>query len=194
MGDQINKVSMHRCDAARGFGLIELVITIAVAAILTAIALPSFTATMRSNRVASQANDLVTALNFARNEAVTRTQGVSVCAADTHAGLPTTCGAATDWDQGWVAFIDNTVGVAAPTAIDPALVLRSWAANSQVDVTVGTQFVRFNTRGESVARGDAADGSATFTLDPSGGCTGQQERSVTVAGLGSVNSIRKDCP
>ncbi len=89
---------------ARGFTLIELMIAITVAAILLTIAIPSFTATINRNRLATAANELVTSLQLARMEAVRRGGRVVVCAsADVSAANPT-C-AAGSWEQ-WITFVD----------------------------------------------------------------------------------------
>jgi len=75
---------------ARGFTLIELVITILVVAILMTIAIPSFQGTVRQNRFSTNANELITALNLARSEAIKRGQSVTV--------TPNLGG----WTNGWV--------------------------------------------------------------------------------------------
>ena len=64
----------------RGFTLLELMITVAVLAILLSLGVPSFAETIRNNRVAAQTNELVTALSLARSEASKRGMPVSVCA------------------------------------------------------------------------------------------------------------------
>ena len=94
-------------------------------------ATPSFSTLIRENRVKTQANDFLSASNYARNEAITRSRGVTLCAADTRNGaLPTACGNSTDWSKGWMVFVDDTVGNAAtPVAIDNADVLRTWVGN-----------------------------------------------------------------
>ncbi len=79
-----------------GFTLIELMITIIIAAILFSIAIPSFTDTIAANRLTTSANELVTALNLARSEAIKRGMQVTI----------RNKGAATQWESGWDVFVD----------------------------------------------------------------------------------------
>ena len=82
--------------ATRGFTLIELMVTLAVAAVLITVAVPNFRMFMVNNRLASQANDLITALSVARSEAVKRGGNVTVCASSDGATCTGT------WAQGWI--------------------------------------------------------------------------------------------
>lgn len=62
-----------------GFTLVELVVTIAVAAILLTIAIPSFTRTVVSAKLSTTANEVVAALNTARLEAIRHNQPTQFC-------------------------------------------------------------------------------------------------------------------
>ncbi|PKM34904.1 MAG: general secretion pathway protein GspH, partial [Gammaproteobacteria bacterium HGW-Gammaproteobacteria-10] len=52
-----------------GFTLIELMMTIAIGAIILTLGIPSFMETIRSNRLTTRTNELLTSLNLARSEA-----------------------------------------------------------------------------------------------------------------------------
>jgi type IV fimbrial biogenesis protein FimT len=81
-------------EYSSGFTLVELLITIAIAAIVLGIAIPSFSSTISSNRLTTSINELVTALNFARSEAVKRGQDVVVRKTGAN------------WENGWQVFAD----------------------------------------------------------------------------------------
>ena len=87
----------------RGFTLIELMITLSIAAILAAIAAPSFSTTIQNNRMATQYNELLASLSLARSEAIKRGQRVTTCQSSTG----NSCGgSASNWHTGWVVFVD----------------------------------------------------------------------------------------
>lgn len=62
-----------------GFSLVELMVVVALIAIIGAIAAPSFTQLTRRSRLSSAANELVGAMQTARMTAVARRENVSVC-------------------------------------------------------------------------------------------------------------------
>lgn len=85
----------------RGFTLTELMITLAIAAIVMTLGVPSFTDMIKNNRVISQTNNFVTALNIARSEAIKRGTSVTLCSSSSQ----TSCGGG--WHNGWIIFIDT---------------------------------------------------------------------------------------
>lgn len=87
----------------KGFTLIEMMVTIAVAAILLALAIPSFRDTIVRSRIASVSNDFMGALNFARSEAVKRGRRILICKSSSGTG----CTESAQWESGWMAFEDK---------------------------------------------------------------------------------------
>ncbi len=105
---QNRKVNRYDMYKKYGFTLIELLVTLSVAGILLAIAVPNFQTFMLNSRITAQANEFLTALNYARSEAVKRGVTVTVCSSSS----PATCAASTNWAQGWMVFVDaNSDGV-----------------------------------------------------------------------------------
>lgn len=81
----------------RGFTLVELAVTFAVAAILFTVGVPGFLGLIRDTRITAATNDFFAAINLARAEAVQRGVRVDMVPA----------GEEGDWAQGWVVFIDK---------------------------------------------------------------------------------------
>jgi type IV fimbrial biogenesis protein FimT len=138
--------------SVRGFTLIELMITIAVAAILLTIAVPNFQMFVMNNRMASQANDLITALSLARSEAVKRAANVTVCASSDGATCTGT------WEQGWI--VRDAAGT--PIRVQQAL-SGSSSLSGGADVTSA---ITFTSNGRTTIPTSATTASTTLTLCP----------------------------
>lgn len=93
-------------NVSKGFSIIELMVTVAVVAILLSIAAPSFQTMIDNNRRASHVNEFVADLTYARSESLKRGNNVGLCrASDFNADTPT-CGSGSGWESGWIVFND----------------------------------------------------------------------------------------
>ena len=180
---------------SRGFTLVELAVTVAVAAILLALATPSFAELLRRNRLAAANNELVTALNVARAEALRRGRPVSICASANQRS----CADSSNWATGWVVFEDNvTTGLpGAPAAQSADYDTRMISVSPAVDgsfILVGVDnWYRFTPSG---SLGWSAVGGASersFTLRNTA-CRGNEVRRITVNRIGRIHSAVEACP
>lgn len=92
--------------ARRGVTLVELVVTLAVLAILVALAAPGLQGFVASRAAGGGADDLQAALRAARAEALKRGQSVALCATDDPNASDPDCNGSEDWSKGWLAFVD----------------------------------------------------------------------------------------
>ncbi len=92
-----------------GFSLIELIVTLSVAAIILTIGIPGFQSIVKNNILTTELNRLVTDLHLARMEAIKRNEDVTICKKNTTA---TNCNNTGSWVMGWIVFVDpNRNGV-----------------------------------------------------------------------------------
>jgi len=103
------KAVMNSCGSARrqeGFTVIELMIVVTIAGILLAVSAPAFQDVINRAVVNSQARTLLTAINYARSEAIRRNTPVVLCASSDGSAC-----AAGNWSEGWLVFADNAGAV-----------------------------------------------------------------------------------
>ncbi|WP_421621619.1 GspH/FimT family pseudopilin [Alkalilimnicola ehrlichii] len=156
-----------------GFTLVELMVTIAVAAVLLTLAVPGFRGIVHDNRATSLANELTTAINLARSEAIRRGRVVSVCT--------------DDWEAGWRVEVGEDCDA---TGDD---VIRRWdapATNSVIDAGDGETAVRFEALG-GLEGSDVIE--ITFQIHVEN-CTGDRARRLRVSPGGHVGVERVECP
>lgn len=93
-------------DMCEGFGLIELMGVLAIAAIMVFVGAPIITDFVQDSRLRVSANALQNSFAQARSAAVARSARVTVCVSSDGENCATG-----DWAQGWVIFEDeNTLG------------------------------------------------------------------------------------
>jgi type IV fimbrial biogenesis protein FimT len=75
---------------ARGFTMLEVMVVVAIAAILAAVGLPSLRAFIASQRIKTASFDMIAMMTLARSEAIKRNAPVQATPVNN------------DWKQGWV--------------------------------------------------------------------------------------------
>jgi len=98
---------MRQPACAAGLSLIELLIVLALAAILLGAAVPSFQSLMSKNQLTATTNTLVYSLQTTRSEAVKRAVAAGVCTSDNSLEPDATCSPGSGYVKGWIAYIDD---------------------------------------------------------------------------------------
>jgi type IV fimbrial biogenesis protein FimT len=129
-----------------GFTLVEILVVIAVAAVLIAIAMPGMSSFIRNQRAASAAGSLVASLSLARSEAIKEdaaAAGVTVCASSNGAS----CDPAGVWANGWIVLPPAVLGVI------PLQVVGALPAGLTLTATPAVPSVSFLSTGQAAALG-----------------------------------------
>jgi type IV fimbrial biogenesis protein FimT len=166
----------HRPHA--GFTIIELMFAIAIAAILVAVATPSFRTMMANNRLTTQANELVGAINYARSEAISHNNSVTFCRSNLEAS--TNCSGSSGAWRFWV--VRNASGVLRSGVIN------LYGGNMSLSSTLANDTMVFSADG-LVRSGGVLITDRTFTVC-AGNISDNNIRTVTV-GAGSRFSTAK---
>ena len=174
----------------KAFTLIELMVTVAVAAIVLGLAIPSFNTQIRNNASSALGGELVGALGYARAEAIKRAARVSICPSSNG----TSCLTAADWAKGWMVFVDGATTDAA-AAVIVTTPLRYWDrldANAVMTLKQGAggtdlAFARFTGRG-LLARSTGNDTADRVFDVRTTGCKGNNARQIIVGTVGMVRS------
>jgi type IV fimbrial biogenesis protein FimT len=101
------RAASRRAGNARGFTLVELMITIMIMAILFGLAVPSFNDAVLGGKLSAFSSNLVASAQLARSEAIKRNEVVRVCASSDG----TNCGVSSGgWEAGWIVLLaDDSV-------------------------------------------------------------------------------------
>ena len=85
-----------------GFTLLEMLMTMSIAAVLLVVGIPAFQGFGARQRMSAAMHTLHSHLALARNEAIRFNRQVIVCPGDEHRG----CTDSIDWSDGWIVFSD----------------------------------------------------------------------------------------
>lgn len=160
---------MTNRNTHRGFTIIELLVVVAILAIVATVAVPSFQRVIENNRLATESNRLFSAMSFARSEAVRVGDNVSLSAK------------AGGFDEGWCVHLGATC--------ENANILRQFDAGNQLAYAGSANTLTFN------ARGEMTNASFQISLEPSNCAAGATDKtrtvSVSLSGRGSIQ--QGDC-
>ena len=161
-----------------GFTLIELMVALAVVAILISVGLPKMSIFFKGNRMVTNANDLLAGLHIARSEAIKRNTRVSICKS-TNAGdaEPKCATGAEGWDEGWFVFVEgrdegNAFGEYTKATDGAILRVNTGAEGSKVTITTGDagidKYVSFTSRGAPKLRSGSSQSGVFRVCDDRG--------------------------
>lgn len=123
-------------SSSRGFTLVELAITVAVLAILSAIAVPAMQNLLNMGRLSGGTEEVTATLHIARSEAVRRNRAVTVCGGSTGSDA---CVAGTEWTQ---LIVRHDAG----SATDPT-VIRRYELSEALQLESSVAQIRFRPSG-----------------------------------------------
>jgi type IV fimbrial biogenesis protein FimT len=93
---------MSKRRSTRGYTLYELVMTLAIAALVLTLGLPSFGGLVADQRLRAETDALFHALHLARKTSIARRREIALC--PSRDGLA--CDGGTDWSAGWILFVN----------------------------------------------------------------------------------------
>lgn len=167
---------MMKCKRQKAFTIIELMTTIAIVAVMAAIATPSLRNMVLNNRLAALSNDMISSVSAARNEAISTRQSVVV---EPNSG---------DWSQGWTVFVDANSNGSFDTGEEKIKTVEAYPSSLSERASPGVNLV-FNSKGTMADLGGWGD--LTICDDRDAG------RTISIAGAGVVSVEKYDvgnCP
>lgn len=173
----MNDCNASKRNSERGFTLIELLVTSVVAAILLAIAIPSFSDLIERNQATTAVNDLMGDVMAARSEAIKRDNSVTLCRSNNES----TCSGT--WGDGWILFSDPDGDATVDAGEQIIRVKGSWGNGLVVSETANQTELIYTSLGIPVS---------TVKLRIMRGAT--IERCIDVNAVGRPTIAEGDCP
>jgi len=167
-------------NAVKGFTLIEMMMTLSIAAILLTVAVPSYNTFTKNSKLTKQLNLLAASVSMARGEAAKRSARVVMCQSSDPTDSNTYCSGG--WSNGWIVFVD------ADNENDydaGEVVISIYQPESGVNIKTTTgAYLAFNPDGTTTS------GQQTFTVCDDRGATYGKE--LEIAGTGRPSTGTPD--
>lgn len=162
-----------------GFTLIEILVVMAVAAILLTVGVPSMRSMVLNNRLVTETNGLVGDVQLARSEAAKRNARTGICSSTDAAAASPTCASTTAWAAGWFSYVDTNSNGAYDDGTDTVLRRNQGDKRTSSNITVtasATDALIFN------SDGSRRDGPATLRICDSRGVNFGRQIEITPVG------------
>ncbi len=174
-----------------GYTMLELLTTVAVAALLLSLGVPSLNSLVRSNRIVSDTNEFIATINMARAEALNNVLQVTVCKSRNQVS----CDASASWHDGWIVFVDNDEDEQRDTAAPVEtllLVHEDLEGSNTLRSAAFSNWIAFRPNG--LAIGNAAN-AGVFSLCNDAGATYGRDISISRIGSTSIDeNADGSCP
>jgi type IV fimbrial biogenesis protein FimT len=170
--------------------LLELMIVVAIGAILMTVAVPAFNDVVKTTRLKGHVSTFRQALMEARQLAVNQGQPVTICRSNDQSS----CTSNNQWENGWIIFLDDNDDGARDTSSGSSETLKTvqqgLSANYSLRSTGSTTSIRFQSSGAPVNAG-----GSTFSLcGPEGDKSDGRDIGLNVAGRAQVTEGASSCP
>jgi type IV fimbrial biogenesis protein FimT len=179
--------------AASGFSLIELMMTLAILAVILGIAAPALSSFVKNSRVTGKTNDFLANLAVARSESAKRGVRVTICASSNSTTPTPSCtgGGSTGWNQGYIVFADANADGAYTAGTDTLLrVAEALGTNSTLASTGLTNADWLQYRPSGNTNVPASGGSFKLCDDRAGNFG----RTITISITGRTQVTPVICP